>query len=142
MTPTQITIKSRGNNGEIYNVTDTLENNPDAWGADVALLKTRKKAPCWLTSAMDESVPVGEHVVTLGFPGLAFGSLSFYTGIVSGQLQIALPIGTSVQGMVLTSTVPFIRAQMPISPGLSGAPLIDDENRVIGIVTATAGVVC
>jgi V8-like Glu-specific endopeptidase len=113
-----------------------LENNADAWSADVALLKTGKKAVCWLKIQGEEHVRIGQHVLALGFPGLAFGSLSMYTGIVSARLRSNLPIGKTIQGQPLTSNVDFIRVQMPISPGLSGAPLVDDENRVVGVLTS------
>jgi hypothetical protein len=136
-TPPHISIKSSGDGiPDIYDTNAILEVNADAWSADVALLKTGKKVACWLKTEGDEKVMTGQHVLALGFPSLAFGSLSMYTGIVSGRLQTALPIGKTVQGLPITSKVEFIRIQMPISPGLSGAPLIDDENRAIGVVTS------
>lgn len=113
----------------------TLEKNADAWGADVALLKSGKKTNCWLRTGDDRSVKPGEHLIAMGFPGLAFGSLSLYTGIMSARLKSELIVGTTVQGQPLKATNDFVRVQMPISTGLSGAPVIDDENRVIAIVT-------
>jgi S1-C subfamily serine protease len=81
------------------------------------------------------SVNPGEHLVTMGFPGLAWGSLSIYTGIMSAKLKVDLVIGTTNTGQPVRPQNDFIRVQMPISPGLSGAPIVDDGNRVIGIVT-------
>ena len=78
----------------------------------------------------------GQHVLVLGLPGLAFGSLSMYSGVVSGRLRTALTTGKTLQGHPVTSNVELVRVQMPISPGLSGAPVVDDENRAIGVVTS------
>lgn len=114
---------------------DYADTNGDAWGADVALLKTGIKPGCWLATASDMSVNPGEHLITMGFPGLAWGSLSIYTGIMSARLKLDLIIGTTNTGQPIKPENDFIRVQMPISPGLSGAPIIDDGNRVIGIVS-------
>jgi len=112
-----------------------LENNGDAWGADVVRVKTGKPAPCWLRTADDTLAKPGQHVVALGFPGLAFGSLTLYTGIISAKLKSDLIVGTTTTGQPLKSTVDYLRVQMPISTGISGSPVIDDENRAIAVVT-------
>ncbi len=114
---------------------ENLENNGDAWGADVVRMKTNKPAPCWLQTGDDGLAKPGQHVVALGFPGLAFGSLTMYSGIISAKLKSDLIMGTTTTGQPLKSTVDYIRVQMPISTGLSGAPVIDDDNRAIAVVT-------
>jgi hypothetical protein len=135
--PAKISLKSsNGNSPTVYSTSEILQNSADAWSADVALLRTGKKVSCWLNTAGDGDVRAGQHVLALGFPGLAFGSLSMYSGVVSGRLRIALPAGKTLQGHPVTSNVEFVRIQMPISPGLSGAPVVDDENRAIGVVTS------
>ena len=73
---------------------------------------------------------------TLGFPGLAFGSLTIYSGIVSARLKSDLPIGFSMQGAPVKPQNDFLRVQMPLSPGLSGAAVLDDDNRVIAVVSS------
>jgi hypothetical protein len=137
--PAKISVKNSDGNSTVYSTNKILQNNPAAWFADVARLKTGKKVSCWLSTAGDGDVRIGQHVLALGFPGLAFGSLSMYSGVVSGRLRTALPTGKTLQGHPVTSNVEFVRVQMPISPGLSGAPIVDDENRAIGVVTS-AGV--
>ena len=112
-----------------------IEKNGDAWGADVAVLKSGIQTSCWMATASDASVGQGEHVITMGFPGLASGSLSIYTGIMSAKLKLHLIIGATNTGQPARPENDFIPVQMPISPGLSGAPVIDDRNRAIGIVT-------
>jgi S1-C subfamily serine protease len=111
-----------------------LENNASAWTADLAIIKTGHQAPCWLKLGDDKSVKVGQHVIAFGFPGLGFGSLSMYSGIIVARLKNDLPIAMSAQGP-LKHANDFLRVQMPISTGISGGPLINDDNEVVGIVT-------
>lgn len=136
--PDELTIKdSSSETPQSYKRDDILEKNANAWAADVVLLKTKKRVTCWLKPGDDQNIHAGQHVLTLGFPGLAFGSLSMYSGIVSSaKLRSNLPIAAGPNKMLITSTVEFIRTQMPISPGLSGAPLIDDDNHAIGVITS------
>jgi hypothetical protein len=54
---------------------------------------------------------------------------------MSARLQNDLLIGKTAQNQPVKATNDFIRVQMPISPGISGSPIIDDENKVIGVVT-------
>ena len=117
------------------NLPSALEINGDQWLVDLAVLRTSIPTPCWLSVADDKRVRTGEHIVSMGFPGLAFGSLSFYTGIVSARLKIDRPMGVSTDGKLLKFPNDFFRMQIPASPGLSGAPVIDNENRVIAVVT-------
>jgi S1-C subfamily serine protease len=127
----------QNNNGDTLSIArDKLEQSPDAWGADLAMLKSGHTPPCWLRLADVSSVHPGQHVITLGFPGLAFGSLTLYSGIVSARLKSDLPVGVSAQGAPVKPQNDFIRVQMPLSPGLSGAAVIDDDNRVISVVSS------
>ncbi len=99
---------------------ERLVNSPDAWGADLALIQTNHAAPCWLRMRSKPAIGAGEHVITLGFPALAFGSLTMYTGIVSARLKSDLPVGITIQGAPVKPQNEFLRIQMPLSPGLSG----------------------
>jgi len=119
--------------------TTQVENNADAWVADVALIKTGNKTPCWLREVDDRQSRPGQSLITMGFPGLSFKTLTIYTGIMSARLKTNLPTMILTTGQPAVSTNDFIRVQMPISAGLSGAPIIDDENRAVGIVTNAGG---
>jgi hypothetical protein len=112
-----------------------LESQGDTWGNDLAVLRTGRETKCWLHFGNDKLAKPGQHVVALGFPGLAFGSLSLYTGIISGRLKNDLVSGVTLQGQPLKHTNEFLRVQMPISTGISGGPVVDDDNRVIAVVT-------
>ena len=117
----------------------TVDVNPDAWLADVARFKSGTKPACWLREVDDRMSSPGEHLITLGFPGLSFQTLTIYTGIMSARLTTNLPTVILNTGEAVPPSNEFIRVQMPISAGLSGAPIIDDENRVLAVVTNAGG---
>jgi len=114
---------------------DKVDNNPDAWLADVALIRTGAQTSCWLKEGDDRRCRPGERLIAMGFPGLSFQTLTIYTGIMSARLTTNLPTIILDTGEPVPPPNEFIRVQMPISTGLSGAPIVDDENRAIGIVT-------
>lgn len=109
----------------------------NGWGADLAEIETGSTPPCWLRTSDGDSISPGDHVIVLGFPQLAFRSLTLYSGIVSGRLKSDLAIGVAIPSN--TPVKPkndFLRIQMPLSPGLSGSAVIDDENRAVAVVSA------
>jgi hypothetical protein len=135
--PSQIMITdSTGKQTEVS--ARNVEYNPDAWVADVARIKTGISTSCWLREGDDRKARPGEHLIAMGYPGLSFQTLTIYTGIMSARLTTNLPTLLS-NGQPFIPPNEFIRVQMPISTGLSGAPIIDDENRVLGIVTNAGG---
>ena len=134
------TIFLNNSKGERIQVSARLiENNPDGWLADVARIKTGTKTGCWLKEGNDAATVPGEHLIAMGFPGLSFKNLTIYTGIMSARLTTNLPTAILKTGEAIPPVNEFIRVQMPISAGLSGAPIIDDENRAVGIVTNAGG---
>lgn len=129
-------ISVRDHNGDFTVPSTNIESNADQWSADVAVLKTAHHTSCWFATGDVSSVRAGQHAVALGFPGLAFGSLSLYAGIVSARLRSDLVVGSTASGQPLRGATELFRVQMPISPGISGGPVIDDENRVIAVVVS------
>jgi S1-C subfamily serine protease len=134
------TLTLTNNKGERMEIAAAaVEFNPDAWVADVARIRTGRKTSCWLRTADDAQSLPGEHLITMGFPGLSFQTLTIYVGIMSARLKTNLPTVILNTGQAVQTSVEFIRVQMPISTGLSGAPIVDDENRAIGVVTNAGG---
>jgi S1-C subfamily serine protease len=128
---------SKGERTEV--ASGKVENNPDAWLADVARIKTGTPGACWLREVDDKESRPGEHLIAMGFPGLSFQTLTIYTGIMSARLTTNLPTVILDTGEAIPPSNEFIRVQMPISTGLSGAPIIDDENRAVAVVTTAGG---
>jgi S1-C subfamily serine protease len=96
---------------------------------DLALLKLSQATPAFLEIAADNSVSIGQKVFTVGFPvpqllgtepKYSNGSISSLSGIygVANLLQITVPI----------------------QPGNSGGPLLDESGRVVAVVTSSAAV--
>jgi hypothetical protein len=137
MPPSIIITNGRGEHTQVAST--NVETNADAWLADVARIRTGTSAACWLREGDDKDSRPGEHLVTVGFPGLSFQTLTIYTGIMSARLTTNLPTVILSTGEAIPPSNEFIRVQMPISTGLSGAPIVDDENRAIAVVTNAGG---
>jgi hypothetical protein len=135
--PIILVTNSKGERTEVP--AGKVEFNPDAWLDDIARIETGTKTSCWLREGEDVKSSPGERLITMGFPGLSFQTLTLYTGIMSARLKTNLPTAILNTGEAVTPSIEFIRVQMPISTGLSGAPILDDENRAIGIVTNAGG---
>ena len=58
---------------------------------------------------------------------------------MSARLTTNLPTVILNTGEAVQTPNEFIRVQMPISSCLSGAPIIDDENRAVAVVTNAGG---
>jgi len=133
--PPEYWMIENSNNESLRIPREKLAKTPNAWGADLAVINTGQKPPCWLKTGDANSVRPGRHVITLGFPGLAFRSLSIYNGIIVARLKLDLLIGMTIQGRPVKPQNDFLRVQMPISTGLSGAAVVDDDNHAIAVVT-------
>jgi serine protease Do len=94
--------------------------------SDVALLHvTLPKGPHAPAQLGDsDKLEIGQKVLAIGHPfGLGY---AFSTGIVSGFGQLLVSRQEVFQERVIQTTTPF-------NPGNSGGPLVDSEDRVIGI---------
>jgi tetratricopeptide (TPR) repeat protein len=104
--------------GSTLFVDGVLALDPDQ---DLALLKVNGTGlPC-LEVAPAAAPPVGSRVYAIGNPKGLTNSLS--EGLVSGIRKES--------GEVLA-----IQTTAAVSPGSSGGPLVDDQGRVVGVVTA------
>ncbi len=114
---------------------------------DLAFVKTGESTPCHLKvseRSMDpkreDRIRIGEHVISIGFPSLAFDAKSLFEGFVSSirsgatdPIHIGELRDDPRQGV--RRAFPILQIQMPITPGMSGAPLIDDKEEVVGVIT-------
>ena len=96
--------------------------------SDVALLHvTLRRAACPAQLGDSDKLEIGQKVLAIGHPfGLGY---AFSTGIVSGFGKLLEPKQEMFQERVIQTTTPF-------NPGNSGGPLVDSEDRVVGINSA------
>jgi len=98
-------------------------------GNDVALLKVDRNLTSYLPLGTARSTEVGEQVFTIGFPIPQFlgsepkfteGSVSALSGLEgrASQLQISVPV----------------------QPGNSGGPLVNESGEVVGVISSTVDV--
>jgi hypothetical protein len=126
-------------------VTDTKEDENMA-GADLAVIKTNLPSTCHLEIGDSDLSRIGEHLIAFGFP--TFDTLSatlqpkpqqpmpaLYEGILSAR-HVHMPIHVGKIGdQDFTATYEVMRLQMPVTGGASGGPVINDQDKVVGIVT-------
>src|SRR5437867_2939344 len=97
--------------------------------SDVALLRVTLPKGLHTPAQLGDSdkLEIGQKVLAIGHPfGLGY---AFSTGIVSGFGQLLETKQEVFQERVIQTTT-------PINPGNSGGPLVDSEDRVVGINSA------
>jgi len=96
---------------------------------DLAILRIDPRTPHYLSLAPDESVRVGERVFTMGYPApdLLGQEPKFTEGSISA---LSGPGGETG----------LLQVSVPVQPGNSGGPLINEHGRVVGVISSTAGV--
>lgn len=103
---------------------------------DLALIHSKLKPPCILPLAEADVTQPGTHLISIGFPGIDSGNPILYEGFLSGRFprpKIA-SIG-EVNGQSIFPNRDVMKVQMPITPGASGSPVIEDSGRVVGVIS-------
>jgi serine protease Do len=99
---------------------------------DVALLKIEATNTPALTLAPDASIQIGEHDISIGYPGI----------VLSGSPETLSPSfkdGTiSSQQVIQDGTFKVYETSAAIGSGMSGGPTIDGDGNVIGINSYSA----
>ena len=96
---------------------------------DLAILRVDTRTPHFLPLAPPGSVRTGDHVFTMGYPAadLLGQEPKFTEGSVSAL--------SGLQGEAA-----LLQMSVPIQPGNSGGPLVNERGEVVGVVTSTAAV--
>ncbi|GAB4367801.1 MAG: S1C family serine protease [Spirochaetales bacterium] len=89
---------------------------------DIALLKTEVVPPFLFGITNVKELRVGSRIFALGSPGGLENTIT--SGIISAVGRRFFQLGDAMQ------------MDVPVNPGSSGGPLIDEEGRLIGIVFA------
>ncbi len=93
---------------------------------DVALLKVDQAFATYIPVGRSSEVRLGQSVATIGFPniGIQGHSPKVTQGMISGENGIQ-------------NDIRLWQISVPIQPGNSGGPLLDDKGRMVGVVVAT-----
>jgi S1-C subfamily serine protease len=106
-------------------------------GADLAILLVGVATPCFIPLDESETTKVGQHLISIGFPASNPTGV-LYEGFLSARhTHLPIPLGR-VEGrpeMSVIAKYQVLRVQMPITPGVSGAPVIDDSDHAIGVIS-------
>jgi S1-C subfamily serine protease len=96
---------------------------------DLVLLKIPVATPEFLVLAQPHSARVGQHVFTIGFPvpSMLGSEPKFTEGSISALSGPQEDAG-------------LIQISVPVQPGNSGGPLVNDAGEVVGILTSTAAI--
>lgn len=89
---------------------------------DIALLKTEIEPEYIFGFSLDNNFNPGDKIYAIGSPGGLENTIT--AGIVSADRRKLLPIGDVLQ------------VDVPVNPGNSGGPLVNDDNEVLGVVFA------
>lgn len=107
--------------------TATIEGSSQA--TDLVVLKVTEAPTAYLPLAPLRSATVGEDVFTYGFPA---------STILGKEPKFTDGVISSLTGLRDEAT--FMQISVPIQPGNSGGPVVNDAGEVVGIVAATAAV--
>lgn len=96
---------------------------------DLAVLKIDARTPSFLTLAAANAAKPGDKVFTFGFPLMEIlGSEPKFTdGAISSLSGVA-------------NEAAFAQVSVPVQPGNSGGPLINEKGQVVGVIAAVAAV--
>jgi S1-C subfamily serine protease len=118
-------IKIHLNNGSVVKA-NPYKNDPSN---DIAILKIGVPTTNYLPIAPLRTAKTGERVFTIGFPiSSVLGQEAKYTeGVISALSGIA-------------SAESFLQITVPVQPGNSGGPLVNENGYVVGIISSSAAI--
>lgn len=116
-------INVRLPDGEIFDV-KLIKSSPST---DLAILKIDAKTKNFLPIVSSRSVKRGDKVFTVGYPvaGMLGLEAKYTEGVISSMS------GIDNEPIVYQITV-------PVQPGNSGGPLVNEDGQVVGVITSTA----
>jgi|JI10StandDraft_1071094.scaffolds.fasta_scaffold69488_3 S1-C subfamily serine protease len=120
---TKFSIKFEGKDPQVATV---AQASP---ASDLALLKVNSSLTDYLPLAPQRSARLGQKVFTIGYP--AVGLLGVEPKYSEGTVSAL----SGIQGEAA-----FLQISVPIQPGNSGGPLVDEAGQVVGVITSTAAV--
>jgi S1-C subfamily serine protease len=126
--------RREGTAAEPISVSKPTAEDAERATADLAILKTGKKTDCFIPLGNSDVLKVGQPLIAIGYPNLS-PSGALYQGFVSSRSKhLPIPIGF-VGSRPVYPEYEILRVQMPVTPGASGSPIIDDEDKIVGIIS-------
>ena len=96
---------------------------------DLVVLKSDVRPAHYLRLASDSSTVLGDSVFTIGFPA---------TEILGNAPKFTNGVVSALSG--LRGNASWMQITVPVQPGNSGGPLVNEGGEVVGVVVSTAGV--
>ncbi len=96
---------------------------------DLALLKINRSTPRFLTLGEPNGAKAGDRVFTFGFP---------LTDVLGSEPKFTDGAISSLSGV--GNEAAFAQISVPIQPGNSGGPLVNERGEVVGVIAAAAAV--
>lgn len=96
---------------------------------DIAILSVRMNPPAFLFLSPPRAATSGQRVFTMGFP---------VPNVLGREPKYTEGVISSLSGLEGASSL--LQITVPIQPGNSGGPLLNERGEVVGIITSTAAV--
>jgi S1-C subfamily serine protease len=93
---------------------------------DLALLKLPSPSPDIARFREGRNIRAGDSIVAVGFP--LHGLLASEANVTTGAVSALAGIGNDTR---------FLQITVPIQPGNSGGPLLDQSGNIVGIIVST-----
>jgi S1-C subfamily serine protease len=94
---------------------------------DIAILKVSKELPHFLPLTSKDKPAAGDKVFTFGYPVVE---------LLGNEIKYSEGAISSMSG--IKNDQSLIQTTVPIQPGNSGSPLLNEQGEVIGMLTSTA----
>ena len=111
------------------------QSDLDNAATDLALISTGVKTNCFLKIGDPKKAKVGQSFIAIGYPASSPTGV-LYDGFLSAvhtAVHVLGPI-SNMPGKNMPAQYDVMRVQMPISPGASGAPLINEQDEVVAVI--------
>jgi S1-C subfamily serine protease len=130
----QISITPHGQ-AKVPLPSDSVDVDKRESSTDLAFIHTTVHPPCFIPLGDATQTATGDHLLSIGFPGIDNGNPILYEGFLSGRFPHP-PISVGqVNGQGIVPHYEVMKVQMPITAGASGSPVIDDSGHAIGVIS-------
>jgi len=102
---------------------------------DLAFIHTHTNPPCWIPLGDSATIETGDHLLSIGFPGIDNGNPILYEGFLSGRFRHPPTSVGQVNGQPVVPNYEVLKVQMPITSGASGSPVINDSGEAIAVIS-------